>query len=822
MAKIKINKLPPGFKMVNGNIEEVEKMEHGGYVTGDQRDYGLVTTPQEYYGNTNFNNTDDISVRYSLSGVPKDKANIEAEGGETVLTDLSGDGLFGLYDIKGPRHSKGGVNMFLPEQSFIYSDTTAMKFGGEELASYGFNTKMKKTPAQISKRFGLNEHYASMDSEYADRIQSTSAELMLKKNMMYLSQLAFDQEAKKQFEEGVPLAAHPFLVSIGEDPIAFTAKVEEISRQQAQMNAIAALPPEQQAQLMMLQEMMAQAEQQQMQGQPQDGQPMEEVVEDSVVVEGMGRFGRELRRAQDGTETGSLPAGHPQKADWDSKVASGNYRVESNVRPDGSTEYTLISAVSPSTRVARRSAENRMGVGSVPIYNESISGQQRAIEEAENSGYQYIPGMLSEGNRPLTQSTVSGGQGFGSDEMFTDEARVDFENRWGDITATIEGFDYTKGKNDPQWKKFQEKAEQTRKNEHQDQFGNLDAYVPYFLKKDNDDYVRGRGFDSNFGLHTFNTPRLRKTEPTRESLVVPGTPTGTIPIPPPGIPTPGIPNQYFPPDADYWTQDVNNLQALNLINDDLYLPWAPVAEDINLNPKFDSWTGAVGANNAAASTMAQALGAVGGPQAVANSNIQGQTLDANAKAINRVNTNNLQIANNANQTQGQFDMMINQENAKRQMGVYDNTQKTLQAHDNFLNWKTAQSAALQNAALTNRADTFNLNTTYDNFAVDPVSGGMIGFTNPNALEKTGPESDRLGAYYDQVLDYERQTGNVMPDALVKALYPGQAAANINQNNYQQEIERIGVPQSYNPPAKRGKETKLKRMAVPFYTGKMGG
>ena len=259
-----------------------------------------------------------------------------------------------------------------------------------------------------------------------------------------------------------------------------------------------------------------------------------------------------------------------------------------------------------------------------------------------------------------------------------------------------------------------------------------------------------------------------------------------------------------------------------MINDDLYLPWAPVAEDINLNPKFDSWTGAVGANNAAASTMAQALGAVGGPQAVANSNIQGQTLDANAKAINRVNTNNLQIANNANQTQGQFDMMINQENAKRQMGVYDNTQKTLQAHDNFLNWKTAQSAALQNAALTNRADTFNLNTTYDNFAVDPVSGGMIGFTNPNALEKTGPESDRLGAYYDQVLDYERQTGNVMPDALVKALYPGQAAANINQNNYQQEIERIGVPQSYNPPAKRGKETKLKRMAVPFYTGKMGG
>jgi hypothetical protein len=95
------------------------------YVTGDQFDYGLVTTPQGYY------NTNLIILMKMLDivylGVPKDKANIEAEGGETVLTDLTNDGRFGLYNIKGPRHSKGGVPMFLPEQSFIYSDTDKMK-----------------------------------------------------------------------------------------------------------------------------------------------------------------------------------------------------------------------------------------------------------------------------------------------------------------------------------------------------------------------------------------------------------------------------------------------------------------------------------------------------------------------------------------------------------------------------------------------------------------------------------------------------------------------------------------------------------------------
>jgi hypothetical protein len=93
MAKIKINKLPQGFSIRNGKVvEDAMSMEHGGMVTGDQSNYGLVTTPQAYYGDTNFNNSRDESVRYSLSSVPREDANLEAEGGETVLTDLNDDG----------------------------------------------------------------------------------------------------------------------------------------------------------------------------------------------------------------------------------------------------------------------------------------------------------------------------------------------------------------------------------------------------------------------------------------------------------------------------------------------------------------------------------------------------------------------------------------------------------------------------------------------------------------------------------------------------------------------------------------------------------
>ena len=157
MAKIKINKLPEGFELVDGKVQEAQAMQDGGMITGDQADYGLVSVPQEYYGETSFNNTRDENVRYSLSSVPRENANVEAERGETVLTDLSGDGTFGLYNIGGKRHSQGGTPMFLPEQSFIFSDTAKMKFNRDEMAEFGIESKKKKTPAAISKKFDINE-----------------------------------------------------------------------------------------------------------------------------------------------------------------------------------------------------------------------------------------------------------------------------------------------------------------------------------------------------------------------------------------------------------------------------------------------------------------------------------------------------------------------------------------------------------------------------------------------------------------------------------------------------------------------------------------
>lgn len=841
MAKIKINSLPAGFKLVNGKIVEDQMMKEGGYVTGDQAGYGLVTLPQEYYNNANMNTTRDESVRYSLSGVPRDKANIEAEGGETVLTDLNNDNKFGLYNITGPRHSKGGVPMYLPEQSFIYSDTDKMKFNPDELTEYGINTKSKMTPAQVSKRYDLNKYYGTMEDQYADEITARSSELMLKKNMMGLSKLAFGQELKKKFEDGVPLAAHPYLVSIGEDPIEFTAKVEKITKQQAQMKAFAALPPDQQEQLLQLQEMMAQVDEQQPQQQEQSfedpsmqdpsmgQQQLATADEDMMMVDnpdqGMAKYGREIGMYQDGKEkpVNPLPKNDPNYAKAQEMIDSGKFEVVKGAVVNGKQTYNFkkIAKEDPKFKAERdaqlakqkTSGQNQKGQGSVSIYGEDLSGQEKAFQENPKGIYQY--GRLSQGNRPEFQN--KGTKAYGSDDIATPESKADFYDRWGDVVATIPGFDYD-NPDAPQWGEFQKKAEDTRRKEHIATFGSDKGYVPYWREKGSKGYVKGQAFDSKLGLHTYNAPRFKvgKAEPADATFSVDVPPTPRTPLEVPPV------NNYTPPEGQWWAQDVNNLNALALVDDNLYLPWAPDAGPAKIDYVLDDWRSKANSALASQNTMAQALGAAGGPQAIASSNIQGTAMDNIAEGINRTNTNNVNIMNQVAPMQAQLNMQVDALNQGRNIKVYDDTQKTLQNHDNFLNWKIGKQAELFNTALTNRANTYNLNTLYDNYAIDPTTGGPIGFKGNKALKKVGKEPDKQEAFLDA---YTKLRKNLPADQKIDEsflkMYLGMSPTqNPDISNAQLEMKKNGVPTGY--PTSQGKSGKeIKKMIVPFYTGKMG-
>lgn len=84
----------------------------------------------------------DISVANTISAVPRNQANLEAEGGETVYGDINGDGMAEHLVIKGPRHSSGGVPLNLPDDTFIFSDTRSMRLKDPNmLAQFGKSVK---------------------------------------------------------------------------------------------------------------------------------------------------------------------------------------------------------------------------------------------------------------------------------------------------------------------------------------------------------------------------------------------------------------------------------------------------------------------------------------------------------------------------------------------------------------------------------------------------------------------------------------------------------------------------------------------------------
>ena len=154
-------------------------------------------------------------VNQSLTRVPREEANLEAEGGETAVVNTGNIPAF--YNIKGPRHSEGGVPLNLPDESFIFSDTQSMKIK-DPAALKRFGLKPKKgnyTPAEISKKYPINDYVKILRDPNSDKISKKTAELMIKNAVIKLGELALLQESMKGFEQGIPEIARPALAAMG-------------------------------------------------------------------------------------------------------------------------------------------------------------------------------------------------------------------------------------------------------------------------------------------------------------------------------------------------------------------------------------------------------------------------------------------------------------------------------------------------------------------------------------------------------------------------------------------------------------------------------
>ena len=222
MARVRITKIP---KALSGL--EV-KMRPGLYGTNGNRQF---TLPNQV--NSQRFSQQPVDVRDTLQPVAREGANLEAEKGETAMVNI--DGIPAHFKIGGKRHSKGGTPLNLPDNSFIFSDTSKMKIKDPMVhAQFGMVPKKSGyTPAEIAKKYDINTFRKILADPNSEDVERKTAEMMITNYNMKLAKLALVQESMKGFPQGIPAVAMPYVIANEIDP----AELVETQGQEEQPDA---------------------------------------------------------------------------------------------------------------------------------------------------------------------------------------------------------------------------------------------------------------------------------------------------------------------------------------------------------------------------------------------------------------------------------------------------------------------------------------------------------------------------------------------------------------------------------------------------------
>lgn len=136
----------------------------------------------------------------TLEEVPEEHAGgpnvINAEKDEQVLGQFTADGLPSLMSVDGPPHTQGGKNVAVPNNSFVFSDTQALKIKNPEVLKL-FNETKGKTPAGIAKKYDLSRYTKIIADPNTDSVSKKTAQMMVDNYTSKLNLLANVQEAHK-------------------------------------------------------------------------------------------------------------------------------------------------------------------------------------------------------------------------------------------------------------------------------------------------------------------------------------------------------------------------------------------------------------------------------------------------------------------------------------------------------------------------------------------------------------------------------------------------------------------------------------------------
>lgn len=152
----------------------------------------------------------DPTINQSIKENPY-RSNVEVEKDEVILQpDMSA-----LFKARGKTHKQGGIAVQLRPNSFVFSNDKSLALSKSECKTFEFKKKggtthkpEDYTPAEVLKTNVNVKHYNTMIANITDLkkddLAKKSSALMLEKYIQTLGNIAYLQEKKKDFPQGLP------------------------------------------------------------------------------------------------------------------------------------------------------------------------------------------------------------------------------------------------------------------------------------------------------------------------------------------------------------------------------------------------------------------------------------------------------------------------------------------------------------------------------------------------------------------------------------------------------------------------------------------
>lgn len=738
-------------------IKKLPNKELGGTKTGQQNTDGSLAIQPTAMGGADIDQyigKPDTQVKKSLTRVPRDKANLEAEGGETAYGDINGDGMLEHYNIEGPRHNAGGVPLDLPDDSFIYSDFNQMKINDPKIlkkfGKAGENTKKSKgyTPAQLAKQYDINKYRKILQDPDSDSIDKKTAEIMIKNYNMKLGALAIAQEAKKAFPQGIPAVAKPFLEANGISEEQLVPKKQEAPQQMPSGEPVA-MPEE-----MPMEQPMAQYG---MQlggyGLPfaQEGfimydpynRPQEEIDRDndafyertknliypkSINKSKGQKFASDINQAIEGEyedepwfnmgmnpgqlqkyyeqfdESGNWIAPHGPKTWQPPKAQTGRsvqppYSEKEAYTPKGVerlNQYRRMYGL-PQLKGSLTEADIRKAAGEL---------QAKISEENPELVLDYMSRRSHQPNKKLLAKIPSGypkttegvRQAFEAGDLSAQDIRDAYkDDKWWYRALETDKRKLSKAEFE---KKMQEKdvIKQGDRLFFQDDPDNPQLYTEYYTEDEEPEVTE--------------TVVEKEKEAERPDITNPEFAQT------PGVVAP----EWMTPDIMNYYGALKDKYSIRK-----YFPWAPRYEPEVPTPTFLDPTRELAAQSEQANILTQGLGQFVGPQALSAraSSIQGQGAKQAADTLSRYNMGNVEIANQFAINEPNIRNQAQQQNQAISKQLYDQTTFTNQQYDNAMRAADAAKRMAFATGWKNASDLAAVNATSDQYDIDPRTGAVV-------------------------------------------------------------------------------------------------